>query len=236
MAIVLELESALTRVYNGVNAAVNTRLAGIVPRVRAWMQYHKARRDSVRARRIARILNFRIAGEEVVTVPNLLSVLRPILALIIMPMRLYGVPTWIVATVFAVAMLTDKLDGAWALLDGHTRFGEILDPICDKFALMFIVLPDIGRLHWPAIALLLTIEAWLLVIVIAAVYAIHRGKMRRETKLTANIYGKTKFTLEVFGMSFLTLNFVGLASTFFMFATPFALASAIRKTADIAKR
>ena len=222
-----------TDLYHALNKAVSNSIAPLVPKTRAWIDAGKKRREGKREATIARILQFKIAGEEVVTVPNLLSILRPILALMILPMRIYGVPTWIVVIAFVITMITDKYDGAWALLDGGTRFGEVLDPLCDKIALLIFIIPDLY--HLPALIMypLLAVETVLFFITVIAVYAMHLGILSQRAKLRANIFGKIKFSIEVVAMSFLVVHLHEYAAVLFAIAIPFAIVSAVRKTRDI---
>lgn len=234
MNIIAKFESWSTNVYRTLNTRLSEMIAPLAFIVEQKLQYRKEKRDTWHSARIARVLCFTVAGEEVITVPNMLSALRPLLTLTaLLPMRIYGAPTWLIATVFALAMLTDKLDGTWALLHGHTRFGEVLDPICDKLSLVIFIIPDFT--HLPAIIMyaLLAFESALFLLVIIAVYAIHLGILSHEVRLTANIFGKVKFTTEVVAMSLLIFHAHAAAAVFFALAAPFAFASIVRKTTDI---
>ncbi len=227
-------ETWSTGVYRDLNERLSRLIKPFTFVVERKLEYLKTKRDTWSSARIARALGVMVAGEEVVTVPNILSAMRPLLILlVVLPLRLSHAPTWIIAFAFAVAMATDKLDGTWALLHGHTRFGEVLDPICDKIALAIFIIPDFMHLPVWIMSPLLFFEAMLFMIVILAVYAIQLGILSYEVKLTANIFGKVKFTTEVVAMSFLVFHEYTLAAVFFGIAVPFACASAVRKAADI---
>ncbi len=234
MHMIATFEAWSTGIYRSLNEGLGTLIAPLAHTVERKLEYWKTKRDTRHSARIARALGVMVAGEEVVTMPNILSALRPILMLfVVLPLRLFGGPTWLVALMFAVTIATDKLDGAWALIHGHTRFGEVLDPICDKLALMIFVIPDLIHLPVWITCPLLFFEAALFTIVILAVYAIQLGILSYEVKLTANIFGKVKFTIEVVAMSFLVFHGYTLAAVLFGIATPFACMSAVRKATDI---
>ncbi|MFA6407333.1 MAG: CDP-alcohol phosphatidyltransferase family protein [Candidatus Paceibacterota bacterium] len=233
MRIIDRLSIWLTNIYRFINSVFRESIKPFVPAVKAWIQRHKERREDKREDRIFRILNFRIMGEEVVTVPNVLSALRPILALLLLPMRYYGVPLTITAPIFAIALLTDKYDGVWAEQDGHTNFGEFLDPICDKIALFIFVLPDLAYLNswiiWP----LFVIELVLFTVSIGAMISIHLGGLKKSTNLSSNIFGKTKFTMECVALCALAIGFIDFAGWFFAIAIPFALLSILGKAKEL---
>ena len=231
--VIAAFETWSTGIYRALNEGLSRLIAPFALIVERKLDYLKTKRDTWRSARLAKALCFMIAGEEVVTIPNLLSLSRPLITAFILPMRYFGAPVWLIAVTFALAMVTDKLDGTWALLHGHTRFGEVLDPICDKFALVIFVVPELARLPQLLMTVLLSIEAALLIIVILAVYAMRLGILSYEVKLTANIFGKVKFSTEVVAMSFLVFHEYRIAAVLFGIATPFACMSAVRKTADI---
>ena len=233
MHIIDRMGAWLTAVYRFINSVFRESIKPFVPAVKEWIRRHKERREDKREERITRILNFRIADEEVVTVPNFLSALRPILAALLIPMRMYGVPLYITAPIFAVALLTDKYDGVWAELDGHTHFGEFFDPFCDKLALFLLVIPDIALLEpwiiWP----LLAIEFVLFAISVGAIISMHLGGLKKGTSLSSNIFGKTKFMAECFALCALAVGFAGYAEWFFAFAIPFSILSIQGKVREL---
>ncbi len=91
------------------------------------------------------------------TLANALTLLRLLLAPLVMLLYVQGdLPGAL--TVYAVAALTDVLDGLAArLLGQHSRFGEVLDPIADKLLAfcILVALVTAGRL-----------PAWLAVLII----------------------------------------------------------------------
>jgi len=91
------------------------------------------------------------------TLANALTLLRLLLAPLVMLLYVRGdLP--IALTVYAVAALTDVLDGLAArLLGQHSRFGEILDPVADKLLAFCILVALVAAGRLPA---------WLAVLVI----------------------------------------------------------------------
>jgi cardiolipin synthase len=82
------------------------------------------------------------------TLANALTTLRLLLAPVVMLLYVRGDLLGALG-VFAVAALTDVLDGLVArLLDAHSRLGEILDPIADKLLTfcILVALATAGRL------------------------------------------------------------------------------------------
>ncbi|MCL5799689.1 MAG: CDP-diacylglycerol--glycerol-3-phosphate 3-phosphatidyltransferase [Gammaproteobacteria bacterium] len=70
------------------------------------------------------------------SLPNLLTLLRILLVPVFLAVDFLASPGWagpLAATVFALAAVTDGLDGALARRWGSTsRFGAVVDPIADK--------------------------------------------------------------------------------------------------------
>jgi len=91
------------------------------------------------------------------TLANALTLLRLLLAPLVMLLYVRGdLPSAL--AVYAVAALTDVLDGLVArLLDQHSRFGEILDPVADKLLAFCILVALVAAGRLPA---------WLAVLVI----------------------------------------------------------------------
>lgn len=81
--------------------------------------------------------------DKFLTVSNLLSVLRALLAIPFVMVMLSGDPMarWWGGALLAVAALTDKLDGVLARkYDRVTEWGKILDPLADKIGVGVVVL------------------------------------------------------------------------------------------------
>jgi len=76
---------------------------------------------------------------------------------------LYGFYGWALL-VFAVAGLTDALDGLAArLLHERTELGTMLDPLADKF----LVTSSLVVLSWPSDSLVVPIPAWITILSIS---------------------------------------------------------------------
>lgn len=81
-------------------------------------------------------------SSRIVTVPNMLTIVRMVLIPVFVTMVFYRRFTWALA-VFIIAGLTDGLDGLLARrFDQKSQLGTILDPIADKLLLVtaFVVL------------------------------------------------------------------------------------------------
>src|SRR4051794_21170012 len=99
-------------------------------------------------------------------VPNVLTVARILLVPVLVAALLVETPNGdiIAAIVFAIAALTDKLDGYLARSWGHvTTFGKVVDPIADKLliAAALISLVSLGRL-----------AAWVAMVIIGREFAV----------------------------------------------------------------
>jgi cardiolipin synthase (CMP-forming) len=84
------------------------------------------------------------------TFANVITALRLLLAPLVMLLYVRGDLLGALG-VYAVAALTDVLDGLAArLLDEHSRFGEILDPIADKLLAFCILVALVAAGRLPA--------------------------------------------------------------------------------------
>ena len=103
----------------------------------------------------------------VLTAANQLTLLRLLLVPVFVLCMVYGRPGWALVT-FAIAGITDALDGLLARRSGPTTLGAWLDPMADKLLLaaMFIVLT------LPGLGLTSRIPLWLTVLVISRDVAI----------------------------------------------------------------
>ena len=86
--------------------------------------------------------------------PNRLTILRILMAPVIVILVVYRMPGWTLAA-FSIAALTDALDGFIARTRGQrTELGRILDPLADKLLLTsaFVALAALGEIRrWLAI-------------------------------------------------------------------------------------
>lgn len=94
-------------------------------------------------------------GNQVLTIPNALSLLRIVMVPVVISLLLMRLDL-VAAIVFAIAALTDFLDGQIARMTQPTRLGKILDPIADRLMLSSsaIVLAARGLLPFWIVALL----------------------------------------------------------------------------------
>ena len=98
-----------------------------------------------------------ISGIMELNLPNKLTLLRMALVPVYLVLLAYGF-NWLALVVFAVASLTDMLDGKIARkYDLVTNFGKLMDPLADKLLTMsaFICLVELGDMPgWMAIVIL----------------------------------------------------------------------------------
>ncbi len=129
-----------------------------------------------------------------INVPNLLTVAR-ILAVPVIVVALLGETEHgdtLAAAVFALAALTDGLDGYIARSRGSvTTFGKLMDPLADKLLIVaaLVSLVSLGRL-----------AAWVAMVIIArevAVTVLRSVAAERGVIIAASWLGKAKTTLQV---------------------------------------
>lgn len=104
---------------------------------------------------------------------------------------------WVAFAVFAVAMITDKIDGDLARkYDLVTDFGKIADPIADKAitGMAFVGLSLVGDVWW-----------WVTVVVLLREWGVTvlRLSVLRDVVLAASQSGKIKTTLQGFALGVL---------------------------------
>jgi CDP-diacylglycerol---glycerol-3-phosphate 3-phosphatidyltransferase len=126
--------------------------------------------------------------------PNTLTLLRILLVPVVVVALLDETPNGdaIAAGVFALAALTDGLDGYIARSRAQiTTFGKLMDPIADKLLVTaaLVALVSLGRL-----------EAWIAMVIIAREFAVTglRGvAAERGVVIQASWMGKAKTILQV---------------------------------------
>ena len=126
--------------------------------------------------------------------PNTLTVLRILLVPVVIVALLDETPNGdaIAAGVFALAALTDGLDGYFARSRGAvTTFGKLMDPIADKLLVTaaLVALVSLNRL-----------EAWVTVVIIAREFAVTglRGLAAEQgVVIQASWLGKVKTALQI---------------------------------------
>ncbi|TSC51950.1 MAG: hypothetical protein LiPW41_717 [Parcubacteria group bacterium LiPW_41] len=228
------MQKFMEGIYESLNRGLANRIRPYALSTREWIRRNRERREDKREELITKILNWSVQGEAIATVPNLLSLLRPFLVAIAMIMQTYGVPWYFVSPLIIIALLTDKFDGAWAEIDGHTAFGEFLDPLCDKISLVIMVIPFLGELwHW-VIFPMIGIELSLLIIALVG-FTLQGLKKKENTNFRANIFGKVKFSLQAIGIILIAFNQIFFANIVFGISIPFALASIAMKAYTLSK-
>lgn len=126
--------------------------------------------------------------------PNLLTTIRillvPVLVVALLDETSNG--DVLAAIVFAVASLTDAVDGYLARSRGAvTTFGTLMDPIADKLLIIaaLLALVSLGR-----------VESWVAMVIIArefAVTALRAAAGAQGVVIAANAFGKAKTVLQV---------------------------------------
>ena len=141
-----------------------------------------------------RLLRVSEAGMFPLNLPNALTLLR-ILAMPVVVVALLGeTPNGdaLAAGVFALAALTDGLDGYFARSrDSVTTFGKLMDPLADKLLITgaLLSLVSLGRL-----------EAWVAMVIIAreiAVTGLRVIAAERGVVIAASWMGKVKTVLQI---------------------------------------
>jgi CDP-diacylglycerol--glycerol-3-phosphate 3-phosphatidyltransferase len=126
--------------------------------------------------------------------PNVLTVVRILLVPVVVVALLEETPNadTLAAIVFAVAALTDGLDGYIARSRGSiTTFGKLMDPIADKLLIIapLVSLVSLGR-----------IAAWVAMVIIArefAVTALRMVAVEQGVVIAASVLGKVKTITQV---------------------------------------
>jgi CDP-diacylglycerol--glycerol-3-phosphate 3-phosphatidyltransferase len=127
-------------------------------------------------------------------VPNLLTVVRILLVpvLVVALLAKSGSGDLLAAIVFAMASLTDAIDGYLARSRNWvTNFGKLMDPVADKLLIVaaLVALVSLGRL-----------EAWVAMVVIAREFAVTALRVAVATQgvvIAASPWGKIKTAVQV---------------------------------------
>lgn len=123
--------------------------------------------------------------------PNVLTVGRILLVPVLVAALLGGVPGGdvLAAAVFAIASLTDYVDGWLARhRDEITAFGKLMDPIADKLLVIaaLVSLVSLDRL-----------AAWVAMVIIARELAVTLARAQSDVVLAAGVWGKVKTCVQV---------------------------------------
>lgn len=151
---------------------------------------------------------WRDIGAESINVPNVLTLARILLIPVFIILFVHPTPdqSLAAAIVFAVAAVTDMLDGYIARRTGQvTTLGKLLDPIADKLLVLsaLILLMNVDRVS--ALVVLLIVGRELAVTGIRAIAAGEGMIIPAETT------GKYKMALQVVAIILLILEGTGLA-------------------------
>ena len=126
--------------------------------------------------------------------PNVLTVLRIMLVPVVVVALLGNTPSGdiLAAVVFALASLTDFVDGRLARARGSiTTFGKLMDPLADKLLIIaaLLSLVSLGRL-----------EAWVAMVIITrelAVTVLRLGATQAGVVIGASMFGKVKTCMQI---------------------------------------
>ena len=127
--------------------------------------------------------------------PNLLTVLRILLVpVLVVALLAEGGRTVdiIAACVFALASVTDALDGYLARSRSQeTSFGKLMDPVADKLLIIasLLALVSLGR-----------VAAWVAMVIVAREFAVTVARLAARSEgvvIAANWWGKVKTAVQV---------------------------------------
>lgn len=151
--------------------------------------------------------------------PNVLTTLRLVMVPVFAWMLLaHGEDAgWRIATtvVFALALLTDLIDGWWARKANLvTDFGKIADPIADKAitGMAFVGLSILGELPW-LVTVIVLVREW-------GITLLRFLLLRRGVVLAANKGGKLKTVTQTIALILFLLPLQG-----YLWGTPLTLAT-----------
>lgn len=136
--------------------------------------------------------------------PNKLTMFRVILIpFFLVAFMVPGIPAgkWIAVSIFAIASLTDLLDGKIARkYNLVTDFGKFMDPLADKLLVCsaMIALIELGR-----------IPAWVVIVIIAREFIISGFRLVASDNgvvIAASYWGKIKTTVQMIMVIVLIVN------------------------------
>ncbi len=158
------------------------------------------------------------AKERFWTIPTAISFLRIPLGYATAKAILIHAPLSMVLTTFGCGLATDLLDGWWAKLEGVTRWGSIIDPICDKIFMAEIAIALQAQTWRLVFYPLAVIETLLFLLSIIAIWA-------KKFDASAVNPGKTKFAFEGIACFALMIGFPLVGNLFLALALFFAVCS-----------
>jgi CDP-diacylglycerol--glycerol-3-phosphate 3-phosphatidyltransferase len=134
--------------------------------------------------------------------PNQITIVRLILVPVIYVLLIRGFYT-LALIVFAIAALTDLLDGAMARTRNQiTDLGKVIDPIADKL-LIIVVLLHIGWQFLIIKIFVIYIIFEMVAVLIGYFFAFFIGK-----PIGANVFGKIKLNLQVLSVGLFILGVI----------------------------
>jgi CDP-diacylglycerol---glycerol-3-phosphate 3-phosphatidyltransferase len=140
-------------------------------------------------------------------IPNILTLIR--IALIPIFLGLFYLPfnwaNWACAIVFAVAAVTDWLDGFLARqLNQTTRLGAFLDPVADKLMVAVALVALVEQHH----SIVLTIPALVIIGREIAISALREwmSEIGKRTSVAVSFMGKLKTTAQMIAILVLLAN------------------------------
>ena len=134
-----------------------------------------------------------------VNLPNVLTVLRILLVPVLVAALLTETPNGDVfaAVVFAVASITDYVDGWYARSRGIiTNFGKAMDPIADKLLVIASLITLVG---------LDRLAPWVAMVIIARELVVTVARAQAPEVIPAATWGKWKTTVQIAAIFFLIL-------------------------------
>lgn len=147
----------------------------------------------------------------ILTVPNILTLLRLVLLPIIIIMIYAGMP-WSAFALYVIAAATDFLDGYLARkMDAVTPFGTFLDPISDKIfvCVLLIALVDHGELGG-----FLVIPVMIILIREFLISGLREFLGPKDVQIPVSEIAKWKTTIQMVALGFLILGGVSIICLF----------------------
>jgi CDP-diacylglycerol---glycerol-3-phosphate 3-phosphatidyltransferase len=131
-------------------------------------------------------------------VPNALTVLRILLVPVLVVALLDETSSpWLAAAVFAVASMTDMIDGYIARARRQiTTFGKLMDPVADKLLIIAALVVLVSQARVPA---------WVAMVIIAREFAVTVTRLAATGQgvvISANWWGKAKTVVQVAAIFF----------------------------------
>jgi len=131
-------------------------------------------------------------------VPNVLTMLRILLVPVLVVALLdQASSSWLAAAVFAIASLTDAIDGYIARARKQiTTFGRLMDPVADKLLIIAALVVLVSQARVPG---------WIAMVIIAREFAVTVTRLAATGQgvvISANWWGKAKTMVQVAAIFF----------------------------------